>query len=123
MTYETIDHNGQTFVQIPIEEFNQLMATAEDAEDVAAIKAEQASDEERFPLEMVERILLHNESPITVYREYRNMTKTALGNIVGVSAQHIGMLERKERAGTIDIYADLAHALDVPIDFLIAQRT
>ena len=59
------------------------------------------------------------------YRHARNLTQEKLSELVGVSFQHIGMLERGKRYPSIETLIRLAVALDIPpgtlLDY-IAER-
>ena len=52
------------------------------------------------------------------YRHARNLTQEKLSELVGVSFQHIGMLERGKRAPSMEMLISLCYALDCTCDAL-----
>ena len=71
MNLETIERNSQKFVLVPIERYNQLLADLEMLKDVHDFRAVKVVDEETFPAEVINRLILNQENPIRVYREHR----------------------------------------------------
>lgn len=55
-------------------------------------------------------------------REHRKITREELAVIVGLSASHIGLIERAERGATPVTLQKLAKAFDVPIDSFFAEH-
>ena len=74
-------------VTIPREEYERLLAVAEDAEDAAAVARFRArlaaGEEELVPAAVVDR-LLAGESPVRVWREHRGLTQSGLARASGV---------------------------------------
>ena len=74
-------------VTIPREEYERLLALAEDAEDAAAVARFRArlaaGEEELVPAAVVDR-LLAGESPVRVWREHRGLTQSGLARASGV---------------------------------------
>ena len=52
------------------------------------------------------------------YRHARNLTQEKLSELVGVSFQHIGMLERGKRSPSMEMLISLCYALDCTCDAL-----
>lgn len=52
------------------------------------------------------------------YRHVRGLTQEKLGELVGVSHQHIGMLERGKRSPSMEMLISLCYALDCTCDAL-----
>ncbi len=52
------------------------------------------------------------------YRHARNLTQEKLSELVGVSFQHIGMLERGKRSPSMEMLISLCYALDYTCDAL-----
>ncbi|MGV3550381.1 helix-turn-helix domain-containing protein [Rhizobium sp.] len=94
----------------------------EDAEDIASATAVleriNRGEEELVPAHVVER-LLGDESPITVWREYRGMTLSALAEQAGLSQSYLSQIEFGKREGKIAVLASLARALSVDLDELV----
>ena len=55
------------------------------------------------------------------YRHARNLTQEKLSELVGVSFQHIGMLERGKRSPSMEMLISLCYALDCTCDALFRQ--
>ena len=51
-------------------------------------------------------------------RRARNLTQEELSELIGVSFQHIGMLERGKRSPSIEMLISLCYALDCTCDML-----
>jgi DNA-binding XRE family transcriptional regulator len=106
---------------IPLADYERLVAAAADAADVRSYGAVKrriaAGEEELIPSEFANRIL-DGESPIRVWREYREMTVAALARRAGLARPYLTQLETGKRAGTIETMRRVAKALDVSIDDL-----
>lgn len=109
-------------VTIPREEYERLVALAEDAEDAGAVtrfRARLASGEEELvPAAVVER-LLGGESPIRVWREHRGMTQSGLARASGVNRVVVADIEAGRRGGSVKSLKALAEALGVALDDLV----
>lgn len=93
-------------------------------EDIAAFDSAMAaveSGEETIPLKAVDS-LLAGESPIRVWREYRNLTQAQLAEQAGVKQSYIAMLEAGERQGSVDVLVKIARVLKVDVDDLLPQE-
>lgn len=55
------------------------------------------------------------------YRLARHLTQEQLGELVGVSYQHIGMLERGKRSPSMEMLISLCYALDCTCDSLLTD--
>ena len=53
------------------------------------------------------------------YRLARHLTQEQLGELVGVSYQHIGMLERGKRSPSMEMLISLCYVLDCTCDSLL----
>jgi DNA-binding XRE family transcriptional regulator len=92
-----------------------LLARLEDLQDIADAKS--ARTEETFPVELIER-LMSGESPLKVWRDYRNLTLQALAAQCGVTRQMLSMIEHGKANPSADLLAKLAHALQCDMDDL-----
>lgn len=115
---------GKPFVALPEAEFEKIMEMLEDMEDILdARKAIKAINdgEETIPAQIAYKLMDAKNSgqKIKIWREYRGLSKVALGESVGIAGQYIGMIEAGKRQGTIDILAKIALALDCMVDDLI----
>lgn len=103
---------------VPKKIFDKLLALVENAEDIQAVKDFNASDEEAFPSELVDR-LIDGENPVRVYREYRGLTQSKLGERVGLDPSYINQIEKGKRKGTAKNLKKIADALNIEVDSLI----
>ena len=110
-------------VTIPRDEFERLVAIAEDKADEEAVRTFDAAlargEEELVPAEIVDR-LLRGEHPVKVWREYRGFTQTALAAASGVHRVVVADIESGRKRGSLDAHLELARALGLLVDDLIA---
>lgn len=90
----------------------------EDILDVLAYDEAKSSNEEAFPVELVER-LLEDERPLRVYREFRGLTQVQIAQKVGLTQATIAELEKGKQKGSIETWKRLAAVLNVDIDDLV----
>ena len=109
-------------ITITREEYDRLVEAAEDLADIATserIKAAIASgEEELIPSALVDRMLA-GESPLRVYREYRQLTQAALAIASGVNRVQIADIEAGRKSGSIETAKKLAAALGVDRNYLV----
>jgi DNA-binding XRE family transcriptional regulator len=86
--------------------------------DEELFDAARASGEERFPIEIVDR-LLAKESPLKVYREYRGLTQRELARKARITPLYLSQIETGARRGSLKVLGALGKALAVEIDDLI----
>ena len=87
-------------------------------EDAAATAAYNRSrDQERVPFELVDR-LLAGESPVKVWREYRDLSQRALAARTGLNFTYLSQIETGARKGSIQTMKKLAEALGLDLDDL-----
>jgi DNA-binding XRE family transcriptional regulator len=114
--------NKPQYAVIPFDEWQELQDRLEDLEDLAdarTISARIASgEEETFPGEFVDR-LLSDEHPLTVWREYRGMTRAALASACDVSAPAISQIESGKREPSASLLRKLALTLRCSMDDLL----
>lgn len=109
-------------VTIPRDEYDRLLAAAEDLADLQAYDRAMADlasgKEELIPAEYVNRIL-DGESPVRVFRDLRGMTQAALAEASGVNRVYIAEIEGGKKAGSAATLKKLAEALHVDLDDLV----
>ena len=112
-------------VTITRDEYDRLVEAAEDLADIATserIKAAIASgEEELIPSALVDRMLA-GESPLRVYREYRQLTQAALAIASGVNRVQIADIEARRKSGSVETIRRLAEALKVTMEDLVITR-
>lgn len=76
-------------------------------------------EEESFPSEVTRRLVIDQEHPVKVFRDYRGLSQSALAQQTGLSQAVISSIENGKRRGTVDNFKALADALNVDVDDLI----
>ena len=111
------DRDGKPlFAIIPYEEYRRLAQAAEDLADTAAYLAHK--DDETIPAEYAER-LIAGENPVRVWRQYRQLTQTALAARAGITQSYLSEIESGKSEGSVKVLAALAHALAIDLDDLV----
>ncbi|WP_420960030.1 helix-turn-helix domain-containing protein [Brucella sp. IR073] len=114
--------SGDEMVILPRAEYEQLLADAEMAQDIAAYdraKARIASgEEERIPAEIVNRIL-DGENPVRVWRDHRGMSAKVLAGAADIAPAYLSQIETGKREGTLDTMRKIAQALNITLDDLV----
>lgn len=117
MSAQIIELNGApAFAVVPVAEWNDLLARLEDLQDIAEAKA--ARSEEAFPAELAKH-LMSGESPLKVWREYRQLTLQALAQQCGVTRQMLSMIEHGKTRASADLLSRLAATLGCDMDDLL----
>ncbi|MGH2413392.1 MAG: helix-turn-helix transcriptional regulator, partial [Microcystaceae cyanobacterium] len=105
---------------IPYEVYEKLVEDAEMLSDIKAYDEAKARDEESFPADVVYRMVLEDENPIKVLREYRNLTQEQLAQKAGgISRVYISDIESGRKSGSVKVLKAIAKALDVDINMLV----
>jgi len=109
-------------VTIPRVEYDRLCAIEEEFADIQAALAVEAriasGEEELLPAHMVDR-LIDGESPLRVWREYRQCSQSALARASGVNRVQIVEIESGRNSGSVHTLRKLAVALRVTVDDII----
>jgi ribosome-binding protein aMBF1 (putative translation factor) len=113
---------GERMVLLPEADYRRLLAAAEDAVDLAAVKDFQkaltAGEEELLPDAMVAR-LVDGDNPIRVWREHRGLSVTELAAKAGLSQPYLSQIENGTRRASAALIGALASALGVSPDELV----
>lgn len=121
MTVQVVQIGDQKIAMLPIAEYEELIAAAEDCADgSAAAKAEARRElgEEYIPGHIVDR-LVAGENPLRVWRTYRGLSLEELGEKVGRQSSFLSKLERGANEGGVRLWAALARALDVSLEDIL----
>jgi len=125
MSVQVIERNGHPeWAILPYEEYLQLVEQAEtlqDIQDYDRIKAAVESGEEEVIPAGVAYALAEGESPIKVWREFRQLTQQQLAELVGMSVPFLSQIETAKRKASMKIMVALAKALRVTVDDLITS--
>lgn len=113
------------FVQVPADDFAEILARLkeveiqEDLEARAALDHALANPQEFLPGDVAKRIILDEESPMLVFREYRGLTQKQLAAKIGKTTATISEIETGRTRGDVDTLKAIADALDITVDDLI----
>ena len=122
---QIIERNGSAeYAVVPIDEWRRICALAEDAEDIraadGAVRELAEGYDEAVPLEVV-RELLNGKHPLAVWRQYRGLTQQALADSAGIGTSYLSQIESGAKTGSVKCLRQIAEALRVDIDDLIAD--
>jgi len=123
MTVRTITTpGGERVVMLAEDDYEALLAAAEDGADRAAVsefrRKLEVGQEELVPSEIVDRIL-GGENRVRVWRTYRGVTVKLLASRAGIAAAYLSQIESGQRAGSVETYRKLAEALSLTVDDLV----
>ncbi len=119
MKMETITREGQEFVLVPMNEYEQLLEDIEMLADIKDYREAKLFDEETFPGEVIDRMILKDENPIRVYREYRGLTQQQLADKVGIQRAYLTEIETGRKAGSIKTLKAIAQVLGIDLDDIV----
>lgn len=118
MNLETLERNGQTFVLVPIEQYNQALEDLEMLEDIRDFERVKSPDEEAFPSEVVDRLVLNDENPIKVFREYRGLTQEQLAEKTGIQPTDLATMETGQKSESVKLLKLIAEVLNLDVDLI-----
>jgi len=123
MNVQIIEKNGKPeWAIIPYKEFQKIIDSLEDAEDIADIKenlkAISEKKEPTIPGEVTFDII-EGTHPVRAWRNFKKIKMNDLAQRVGISSAYLSQIENEKRNPTIDTLKALAKALGVDIDMLI----
>ena len=118
MNLETIERNGQKFVLVPIEKYNRVLEDLEMLEDIRDFERVKTLDGEAFPSEVVDRLVLNNENPIKVFREYRGLTQEQLAEKTGIQPIDLVSMETGETSESAKSLKLIAEALNLDVNLI-----
>ncbi len=115
-------HGKPCTVTMSYKEYHALMERQEELETIARAQTItsriEAGMEETFPADVVNRIVLEDENPIRVYREYRHMTQQQLADKAGIARAYLTEIETGKKQGAIATLKAIAQALDVDLNMV-----
>jgi len=109
--------DGTRLVVLTEEQFDRLVANADDAGDIAEARrvlADIAAGVGTMPGDVLDSILDDGLSPVAAWRRHRNLTQAELAAATGLSAVFIGRIESGKAHGSPRTRMALAVALDAP---------
>lgn len=106
--------DGETYVLVPEDEYEDLMDSIAAEKIVARIRA----GEETWPAELVYE-LWETDSRIRTYRNYRKMSVSDLAAAAGISQPYLSEIESGKKTGSVDVLKRIAAALKVDLDDIV----
>lgn len=113
------DSHGKKAVILSIGTYEEIKEKLEELEDINAYTKVKGELQENFPLVVVEKLILREESQIKILREYRGYNLTQLARKLNISEAYLSQIENKKRKGNIDLYKKISKALDIDVDLLL----
>ena len=117
-------------VTISRADLDALIDAAENAEDIASVRAwkayvaavgRDAAITNSYTGAEAKR-LLDGESPVRIWREKRGMTQRALAAAAATPAGYLSEIESRRKPGSVAAYRALATALAVPMEDLVGDE-
>lgn len=113
--------SGDEMVVLSRAEYDALVEAAEMLADVAAYDRAKAriaaGEDEIIPAEFVYR-MMDGESPLRVWRDFRNLSAKELAAQVGISTAYLSEIETGKKEGSLSVLKGIAKALNVDLDDL-----
>ena len=116
MNVETVEKQGEEYVLVPKAQYNQFLEDAEMLRDIREYREAKTVDEETYPSEVVNRLILREESPVRVYRDHRGLTQQQLADRSGVNRAFLAEIETGRKSGSVKTLKAIADALDVDLN-------
>ena len=114
--------SGDEMVVLPRADYDALVEAAEMLTDVAAYDRFKeklaAGEEELIPSEYVYR-MLDGESPVRVWRDFRELSAKDLATAAGISAAYLSEIESGKKEGSLSALRKIAKALKVDLEDII----
>ena len=116
-------------VTISVADYEALVAAAEDASDIAVLQSAATREKElgttvarsdNLSDALVGR-LLSGEHPITIWREHRGLSVSALAEAAGVSRSYLAEIEAAKKPGSVQAFRRIAATLGVQVDDLLSD--
>lgn len=118
MKVETVERQGVEYVLLPREQYNQLLEDAEMLRGIREFREAKAAEEETYPSEVINRLILNEENPIRVYRDHRGMTQQQLADKCGIQRPYLAEIETGRKSGSIKTLKTIAAALEVDLNLI-----
>jgi len=124
MSVQIIEKSGKPeYAVIPYAEYQELLEMAQEARDIqdadSAMAELSAGEDESIPAAIAERLIMGNEHPLKVWREYRGYTQESLGTEAGIGKSYVSQIEAGTKTGSTKVLSALAKTLQVEIDDLL----
>ena len=112
---QTITVKDETFVVLPMEDFEEMR----DIIEANSITDKIANGEdETYPHELIVE-LAQGKNPVRVFRKFRDITLLALAKTVGLSQPYLSEIESGKKTGSAKTLKSIAQALNVDLEMLV----
>ncbi|MCU7839744.1 MAG: helix-turn-helix domain-containing protein [Candidatus Thiodiazotropha sp. (ex Troendleina suluensis)] len=106
---QIIEKDGKPeYAVVPIDDYKRLLVLADDAEDIAAADVSMAvldrGEDELIPADVVRRIILSDDHPLKVWREFRGLTQERQADKAGTTKSSISQIGAAKKAGSIPFF-------------------
>lgn len=118
----TVEREGQKLVSI-LAQYNQILEELEMLEDIRDFREAKAVDEESFPGEVIDRLILDKENPIKVFREYRGLTQEQLADKTGIQRTDLAAMETGKEPDSPKTLKAIAEVLDLDVDLISISQS
>lgn len=119
---QTLTIQQKDYAVVPMDDYNTVLALAEDAQDMADIEQYRqdlaSGKEEMIPSEFAERLIC-GENPYLVWREYRALTLKELSNATEINITTLSRIENNKREPSVKQVKAIAQALKLEAGDLI----
>jgi len=119
MTPDIITKNGESYAVIPYNFYQQLIEDAEMLADIKAFDEAMSKKEETFPSDLVYRLVLEEENPVKIFREYRNLSLEDLAKNAHISLESLTLIEDNINHASVDDLKNIALALNIDLEMII----
>ena len=116
------DPTTGSFAVLPYAEYERLSEADEMREDVADLVREDRADKGELVPHAVVKRLVAGESPLRVWREYRNYAQVTLATMANVPQPTVSDIETGKARGTVATMRRLAKALQIDLEHLLSPE-
>ena len=118
MKVETVERQGVEYVLLPRVQYEQLLEDAEMLKDIREFRGAKAVQQETYPSEVINRLILNEESPIRVYRDHRELTQKQLADKCGIQRAYLAEIETGRKSGSIKTLKKIGAVLEVDLNLI-----
>ncbi|KPJ67314.1 MAG: hypothetical protein AMJ43_05535 [Coxiella sp. DG_40] len=111
-------NDSPEFVVLPYKEYQNLLVTLEEQEDIKEIEEFHSTKQYTIPFKLL-RAIATGTNPVQVFRKFRGLSQAKLAKETGISRQYLCQIENKQRKGNISVLKKIAIILNVDLDLLI----
>ena len=114
--------DGTQMVMLPEQEYDELVAAAEDLQDLIAsaeFDRRLALGEEEFVPEAIAQRIFDGDNLVRVWREYRELSLTDLASEAKLLDEELAEIETDQQSPTVEQLKAIAGALKVSMDDLV----